>query len=429
MRTIPRRRWRIAVLLGIGVLVNYFDRVNVSVAHEALHSEFGVSNVAFGYIVSAYNWTYAALQLPMGVLLDRFGVQSIGRIAALIWSIASFAAGAAPGVRSFVGARLLLGVGEAPTFPAYAKATGHWFPRQERSFATSMFDAAAKFASGIGVPLIGIVLIHFGWRLSFAATGVVSFLYFVAFYAIYRDPKDDRGLSPEEWNYIRVGGGTTDARDRTTKGASLRYLLSQRKVWGLAIGFAAYNYCFYLFLTWLPSYFSALHMNLQHSILFTSVPWLVGTATDLLVGGWMVDALVRRGHKETLVRQSILVGGMILGLAVGGAIFTRNPVVAAFWISISLGGLSAAAPVAWSIPSLIAPRDSVGSIGGIVNFGNQISGIVAPILTGYFAGPTNSFGRAFGAAAIILLGGIAGYVFLLGRIEQVPEPHGNGTLS
>jgi MFS transporter, ACS family, D-galactonate transporter len=193
---------------------------------------------------------------------------------------------------------------------------------------------------------------------------------------------------------------------------------------GLAIGFAAYNYCFYLFLTWLPSYFSALHMNLQSSILYTSVPWLVGTAADLAVGGWLVDVLVRRGHKETNVRQTILIGGMAFGLAIGGAVFTRNPVVATVWISVSLAGLSAAAPVAWSIPSLIAPRDSVGKIGGIVNFGNQISGIVAPVLTGYFAGPSNSFSRAFAAAALILIGGIAGYVFLLGRIEHVPEPPG-----
>jgi MFS family permease len=163
-------------------------------------------------------------------------------------------------------------------------------------------------------------------------------------------------------------------------------------------------------------------MNLQHSILFTSVPWLFGTLTDLLIGGWLVDVLVRRGHKETLVRQSVLVAGMILGLAVGGAAFTQNPYLAALWISLSLGGLSAAAPVAWSIPSLIAPRDSVGKIGGIVNFGNQIAGIVAPIATGYFAGPTNSFSRAFAAAACILLAGIAGYIFLLGKIEQVPEP-------
>lgn len=430
---VPRRRWRIAWLLGIGVLVNYFDRVNVSVAHEALHREFGVSNVAFGYIVSAYNWTYAALQLPMGVLLDRFGVEAIGRVSALLWSIASFAAGFAPSIAAFVGARLLLGIGEAPTFPANAKAIGYWFPRQERSFATSLFDAAAKFSSGIGVAAIGFVLIRFGWRLSFAATGVVSFLYFLAFYFIYRDPKDDRKLSPEEWDYLKRGDANPERRTQqapsaqagvrdSKAGAPLAYLLRQRKVLGLAIGFAAYNYCFYLFLTWLPSYFSALHMNLQSSILYTSVPWLVGTAADLAIGGWLVDALVQRGHKETNIRQTILVGGMALGLAVGGAAFTRNPVIATVWISLSLAGLSAAAPVAWSIPSLIAPRDSVGKIGGIVNFGNQISGIVAPVLTGYFAGPNNSFSRAFAAAAVILIGGIAGYVFLLGRIEHVPEP-------
>ena len=203
--------------------------------------------------------------------------------------------------------------------------------------------------------------------------------------------------------------------------ASLTYLLAQPKVIGLVMGFGAYNYCFYLFLTWLPSYFSTLHMNLQHSFWFTSVPWLFGTVTDLVVGGWLVDSLIRRGFDQSAVRKTVLVTGTVLGLAVAGAMFTHNPFAAAFWISISLGGLSAAAPVGWSLPSLIAPRDSVGRVGGILNFGNQLAGMAAPIATGYFAGPTNSFSRAFGAAAVILVAGICGYVFLLGRIEPVPE--------
>jgi MFS transporter, ACS family, D-galactonate transporter len=419
----PRRRWRIAILVGIGVLVNYFDRVNVSVAHDALHDEFGVSNFAFGVLAGAYSWTYAALQLPMGVLLDTFGVRLIGRISALLWSIASFAAAAAAGVRTFFASRLLLGVGEAPTFPANAKAIGYWFPRDERSLATAVFDAAAKFASALGVPLLGVTLLRFGWRLSFAFTGLISFLYFVAFFLIYRDPKDDPGLSPEERRFIIEHGAQPESAARSNHGASLTYLLRQRKVLGLTIGFAAYNYCFYLFLTWLPAYFSAaLHIDLLHSVLYTSVPWLFATATDLLVGGWLVDALVRRGCTETLVRQSILIGGTFLGLAIAGAMFAHTAAAAVLWISISLGGLSAAAPVGWSIPSLIAPRDSVGRVGGILNFGNQVAAIVAPIATGYFAGPTNSFARAFGAAAIILLAGIAGYIFLLGKIEPIPEP-------
>ncbi len=417
-----KRRWRIAILLGIGVLVNYFDRVNLSVAHDALHREFGLSNEGYGYLLGAYGWTYAALQLPVGSLLDRFGVRLIGRISAFIWSVASFAAAAASSVAAFFGARLLLGVGEAPTFPSNAKAIGYWFPGHERSLATAIFDAAAKFASGIGVPFLGLLLIHFGWRFSFAITGLVSFLYFIAFYFIYKDPQDDTGLTGEELDYIQEGNPEQHGHAAHPQPASLAYLLSQKKVLGLAIGFGAYNYCFYLFLFWLPSYFSALHMNLQHSVLFTSVPWLFATLTDLLVGGWLVDSLIRRGHDQNNVRKTILIGGTVLGLALAGVMFTQNAIVATIWISLSLGGLSAAAPVGWSLPSLIAPRDSVGKIGGIVNFSNQISSVVAPISTAYFIGTQNLYSRAFAVAAIILALGICGYLFMLGRIEPVPEP-------
>ena len=157
---VPGRRWRIAWLLGIGVLVNYFDRVNLSVSHNALVGAFGISDVVFGYLSSAYNWTYAACQLPIGVVLDKLGVRRVGRVGTFLWSVASFAAAVTPTLGGLFGARFLLGVGEAPTFPANAKAIGLWFPARERSFATSLSDAAAKFASAIGVPLIGFVLIQ-----------------------------------------------------------------------------------------------------------------------------------------------------------------------------------------------------------------------------------------------------------------------------
>ncbi len=407
------------MLLGTGVLVNYFDRVNLSVAGPALHREFGLSAVGFGYLSGAFNWTYAALQLPMGVLLDRFGVRILGGVGALIWSLASFGAAAAPGLRTFFSMRLLLGVGEAPTFPAYAKATGYWFPRHERSLATAVFDGAAKFGPAIGVLMMGLLTVNFGWRWSFAATGLVSFLYFIAFYVVYRDPKDDRRLSLSERRYLAAGGAQPEAETKKPEGAPLGYLLRQRKVLGLVAGFFGYNYSFYLLLYWLPSYFSALHLDTLHSALYTSVPWLVATATDLLIGGWLVDVLIRRGARDTVVRQTVLIVGTSCGLAIAGAMSTQDPAIAVIWISIALGGLAAAAPVGWSIPSLIAPRNSVGSVGGILNFGNQIAGILAPVVTGYLAG---SFSRAFGVAAVLLLLGIAGYIFLLGRIEPVPEP-------
>jgi MFS family permease len=407
----PRRRWRIAWLLGLGVLVNYFDRVNLSVSHEALRHDFGISDVTFGYLLGAYNWTYALCQLPIGVLLDGLGVALVGRISILIWSAASFAGSLAPGIRSLFGARFLLGVGEAPTFPANAKATGAWFPQHERSFATSFFDAAAKFASAAGVPLLGALLLQVGWRMSFAATGIISLLYFALFFAVYREPEEDTKLTPEEFEYIRADEERVPQKEiRFT----LFSLLRRKKVIGLALGFGSYNYVFYLLLSWLPSYLSqALHIDLLHSFLYTGVPWLIATATDMLIGGLLVDALVRRGWNASRVRMTVLVLGTAFGLGIVGAGWSHTPAQALTWISISIGGLSAAAPVGWSVPSLIAPKGSVGRVGGILNFSNQLSGVAAPIITGYVVQTRHSFAGAFVVAGAYLAIGICGYVFLL----------------
>jgi MFS transporter, ACS family, D-galactonate transporter len=418
-KTIPRRRWRIAWLLGLGVLVNYFDRVNLSVSHAALYTTFGISTVTFGYLSGAYNWTYAMCQLPIGVLLDKFGIKRVGRVSTFLWSIASVGAAVTPNIGGFFAARFLLGVGEAPTFPANAKAIGYWFPSRERSFATSLFDGAAKFSSAIGVPLIGILLLKVGWRWSFAATGLVSFCYFLLFWKIYRDPDDDPKLTDAERDYITDESKPLENEEEQQ--ASLGYLLRQRKVLGMVLGFGAYNYVFYLLLTWLPSYLSAVfHIDLLHSFLYTGLPWLFATVTDLAIGGWLVDVLIRRGWNASRVRKAVLVGGTAFGLGIIGAANTRSPAHALIWISISIGGLSAASPVGWSIPSLIAPRSSVGKVGGIINFSNQLSGIAAPIITGYLVAARQSFAWAFGVSAVYLIIGIAGYIFLLGRIEQMP---------
>jgi ACS family D-galactonate transporter-like MFS transporter len=423
-RSLSPYRWNIAWLLGLGVLVNYFDRVNLSVSHEALITTFGISNIVFGYLSGAYNWTYALCQLPIGVLLDRFGVKRVGRISTFLWSIASFGAASTPNLGGFFAARLVLGVGEAPTFPANAKAIGQWFPAKERSFATSIFDAAAKFSSAIGVPLIGFMLLSVGWRMSFAVTGLISLAYFLLFLKAYRDPEDQ--VQPGSLGQTDSGevlaSSETELRMSAESSSSLGYLLRRKKVLGLALGFGSYNYIFYLLLTWLPSYLSAaLHIDLRHSFLYTGVPWLCATVVELIVGGWLVDFLIARGWDANRVRKIVLVGGTAFGLGILGAAHAHDATQALLWISISISGLSAAAPVGWSIPSLIAPRGSVGKVGGIMNFSNQLSGIAAPIVTGYVVSATHSFAWAFAISAGYLLIGIAGYIVLLGRIERVPD--------
>ena len=419
---VPGRRWRIAWLLGIGVLVNYFDRVNLSVSSNALVATFGISDVIFGYLSSAYNWTYAACQLPIGVILDKFGVRRVGRVGTFIWSVASFAAAATPSLGGLFGARFLLGVGEAPTFPSNAKAIGMWFPPNERGIATSLFDGAAKFASAIGVPMIGAFLLMAGWRWSFALTGVISFAYFLYFWRVYRDPEEDSRLTDPERAHISEHCQPRNAPEGAAEEpSSLGRLLSQRKVLGLTLGMGAYNYVFYLLLTWLPRYLStSLHIDLLHSFFYTSVPWLVATITDIGVGGWLVDFLIHRGQDANRVRRAILIGGTAFGLGIFGAAHAHNAVSALFWISMSIGGLSAASPVLWAVPALIVGRNDVGKVGGIANFAGQISGISAPIITGYLVSALHSYFWVFGVAAIYLAIGITGYIVLLGRIER-PE--------
>ncbi len=170
--------------------------MNLSASHAALITAFGISDVAFGYLSGAYNLTYWVCQLPIGVVLDRFGVRRVGRVGHMpVERRRLLAARWRPRWAALFGARFLLGVGEAPTFPASAKAVGHWFPPHERSLPTALFDAAAKLSSVIGIPLVGFVLLKAGWRWGFAVTGGISLLYFVYFWRVYRDADEDAGLT------------------------------------------------------------------------------------------------------------------------------------------------------------------------------------------------------------------------------------------
>ncbi|ATP29317.1 MFS transporter [Chromobacterium violaceum] len=420
---IPARRWRIGWLLGIGILVNYFDRISLSVAAPQLQQEFGLSNGELGLLFSAFFWSYALLQIPTGVILDRFGTTRIGRLGALLWGVAATLTACAGGFAGIFAARMLLGVAEAPGFPVSSKATGYWFPRRERAMATAIFDAAAKFSNVIGVPLVALAVVHLGWRWGFGVSAILSVLYFIAFYLIYRDPSADTKLSKAERQYIVQGGAAEEGVSQQGSMAMLGYLLRQRKVWGLSIGFAAYGYVFYLFLTWLPGYLvQSMHMDILKSAWFSAIPWMFATLSDLFVGGWLIDKLIERGYDETKVRKAVLLCGMTMGMAVFGATTTTDPYVAIVWITIALSGLAAAAPVGWSLPSLIAPRGGTGTVGGIMNFANNMMGAVAPIVTGFIVGATHSFANAFLVAGFMLVIGILAFVFLLGRIEPLPEP-------
>lgn len=418
-----RVRWTIAILLFAGVVINYFDRVNLSVAAKPLESAYGLSAAQYGIILSSFLWSYALLQIPVGELLDRVGVKWLMRIGTILWSLATFLTAIVSGMGLIILARVILGAAEAPAFPGASKATGYWFPLSERGLATSSFDAAAKFSNVIGVPIVAWAVTVWGWRGGFWLTGVLSALFAVAWWLWYRDPHEKKNLTQEEYDYIREGGAQSEGAAAAAPFASLGFLLKQPKIWGMTIGFAAYGYSFYLLLTWLPGYLQkTYHMTVLASGWYTIIPWAVATVTDLVIGGWLVDRLIASGREPTRVRKTLIVIGMLMGLFVIGAAFTRNPNIAIFWITLALAGLAFAAPIGWSIPALVAPRGTVGVVGSIMNFFNNVMGILAPIVTGFIVAGTGSFAIGFIVAAVILAVGIICYVALLGTIEQIHMP-------
>ncbi|WP_347042544.1 MFS transporter [Brachybacterium nesterenkovii] len=269
-------RWGIAILLFLLVLINYFDRTNISVIEGAMREEFGLSGGQMGIILSSFLWSYTLMQIPAGLLLDRFGVKRIVRIATWLWALACVLTALAGGTGLIIIARVILGFGESPVFPGAMKATGYWFSRAERGVATAIFDSGQRLSNVIGTPLVALVVVAWGWRAAFWATAALSIVFAIAWWILYRDPKRAHAegrLSEGELACIREGGAQDEDQVSPNPLASLVYILGRRTMWGLAIGLACAGYTQWMLLTWLPGYLqSALHMDLASAGFLTAVP-------------------------------------------------------------------------------------------------------------------------------------------------------------
>lgn len=415
-------RWGIGALLGVGIIINYFDRVNISVATAPMIKEFHIGLGEFGIVLSAFSWSYLVAQVPVGTLLDRVGVKWLNRVGTFLWGLASLLTAVAGGLGVVILSRVLLGIAECPAFPGASKATGYWFPLNERARATSFFDGAAKASNVIGLPTVAAVMGAWGWRAGFVFTALLSFVFGFVWWWLYRDRDEHPRLQQPERDYILEGGAQEAGLPAGGVLRGLGYSLRQRKVWALTLGFACYSYGFSLLSSWLPGYLQTeMHMSVLGSGLYSVGPWLVAALADILIGGWLLDWVISRGHDQSRVRKIFLVCGFACGLAIGFAALTDNVNVAIVAIAISLGGLSVAAPIGWSLPAIIAPRGAVGAVGGFMNFVNSLTGVVVTILTGFIAQATHSFAGPFVLAACVLALGIVFYTVGLGRIEQLPE--------
>ncbi|GAA0338491.1 MFS transporter [Streptomyces blastmyceticus] len=407
MPSVGRARWAIGGVVAGGVVVNFLDRTALSVASASIADEFALDLRQLGIVLSAFSWSYCLMQLPAGFLVDAFGVKRLTRIAAVLWGLASLLTSVAGGLGLVILSRTLLGIAEGPSMVGAAKATSSWFPTGERGMATALFDGATKLSNMVAFPVLAWVMSSWGWRAGFLFTGMLSLLFAAVWWWVYKEPCEHTRMSPGERAHI-IAGGARDAERNTAR--QWRPALRSPRVWGLTLGFACYGYTINVVLTWMPQFFQQeFEAELLESGLYAMVPWGAATVAEILVGGWLVDRLVRRGRDPERVRRTVLTGGLAVGATIGWAGTSNSPAAAVLWMSVSLSGLAVAAPVAWSLPGLLAPPGAVGAVSGLMNFANTAASTGGVLLTGWLAEATGSFQSPFLFAVGVLTAGTLVY--------------------
>src|SRR5262245_20719801 len=250
-------RFGILGLISVGTVINYLDRAVLGVAAPALTKELGLSAAVMGVVFSAFSWTYAAAQIPGGVLLDRLGTRIVYFFSVAFWSACTLLQGFVTGVTTLMTCRLGLGVAEAPCFPANSRVLATWFPQHERARANSGYSVGQYFGLAFLSPLLYWLVAAFGWRALFILAGVLCIGFVVVWYLVFRAPWELRLANSAELDHIAQGGGlltgSTTARPQLSWSIAWR-LLKHRQILGASIGQFAGNSTLVFFLTWFPTY-------------------------------------------------------------------------------------------------------------------------------------------------------------------------------
>jgi sugar phosphate permease len=410
----PRLKWiqrtALAMLVVAGV-VNYIDRATLAVANPLIRDELGLSIADMGYLLSAFLWAYAFAQLPTGAMVDRLGPRILLACGLSLWSLAQLLGGLVRNFGEFFGARVLLGIGEAPQFPTGARVARDWFNQRDRGLATGIFNCASSLGTAIAVPLLTFLMLSFGWRTMFVIMGVAGLIVAAVWYVVYRNPSDV-ALTAEETSY-RTQGDPPGQRTRVTL-REWKSLFRFRTTWGMVFGYFGCIYLTWIYTAWLPGYLEIeRHMSVKYTGWAAAVPFACGVVGGVL-GGYIADILVRRGV-EPLKSRRYPAAIALLGTAVctvAAAYVSSNALAIAF-ISISLFLVYVTSTCAWALSSVAVPTNCTASIGAVQNFGGYLGGALAPTVTGLIVQHTGSFVPALVVGSLIGAVSAGCYLFVV----------------
>lgn len=399
-------KWPVVILLSFGMIIAYFDRVNLTVALPVMAGDFGWSKTQQGLAMSSIFWTYTALQIPSGILVDRFGVRLPYLIGFLLWSIASASTSLITALGGLVAVRLLVGIGESVVTPASMRYIRLHFDERQRGFAVGLYMTGTKLGPALGFPVCAYLVDAHGWRPMFILIGLVSLIWLVPWMAWVK--KDDIAALPRDRQPTQ---GPAAAGQRV----SVKEILRSPVIWGVIIGTYCYMYFVYYCMTWMPIYFKEQHgMSIKEMGWYGSVAF-AGMAAVALLAGAAADWFIRRGFDPINVRKSFTIAGFILAATQTVAVFTDSVNVMLFFAVFSLCGLGLATANYWALTQTLIPGGSIAMVVGIQNTAANIAGIVSPLVTGWMIDITGSYDAPIKAIGFWLAVGIACYIFMVRR--------------
>ncbi len=412
--TVPTRVRRhqigtVALLLFIGV-INFLDRSALSVANPLIRQEMGLSIAEMGLLLSAFAWAYAFCQLPGGALVDQVGPRRLLGAALLVWSVAQAAVGYVGSMTQFVIARVILGVGEAPTFTSAVRVIREWHDVGRRSLPTAICcSAPASIGPLIAPPLLTWLMLSFGWRWMFVILGVAGVIGATVWFLAYRDVRDFTGNAEDN---LYLAANRDAASEGQVRFADWRRLFAFRTTWCLLFGYGGIVYLGWIYLAWLPGYLEIQrHMSVARVGTVAAIPYVFGLL-GTLAGGWVAERLIARGVSPiSACRLPVVVGLLAAALCTVIAAEAPSDVAAVAAISATLFFASCATGQSWGVVSMAAPPNYTASLGGLQNFGGYIGGALAPTVTGFVVQATGSFIPALLTGAVIAV--IAAILFVL----------------
>ena len=385
--TIPSR-YVFFFLVFLMYVISYGDRAALSIALPTMGKEFSLTPVQMGWVSSSFLWSYFLLNLPSTIVLDMVGGRLIGSLAVGLWSFAMLLGGMVQNISQFLLTRVLLGVGEAPTFGVGATVVRNWALPKERGSVMTVLLTGMQLGLAGGTIAGAYLITLFGWRFEFMALGCIGILWAVVWWLVYRNPTEK----------------TVTARRAPVSIPEIRSLFRSSSFLGILAVQCTQNYLNFLVMSWMPLYLiHELHIDTTGTGTRTALCYLVAAFGAVIIGRIFEHVVFRRGIYPP--RRRYIVATCLAGAATIGLLphfHTMAPILVV--LSVSLACLIAANGANTALlTDLVEDGQKIGTITGVTLTCSNSLGLLAPILTGYIVFYTGSFDMAWYMCAAALV--------------------------